>query len=107
VVSNAGEAVASAVAPAVAATASPDAFFANLDEGSPLEPETERETDLAQSSELDSSPGASSAESQLGGPPGMPAVSPAVAGNVAESPSKGVGSARRSMIMKHAKQLVA
>jgi len=103
-------AAATAATTADADTASPNGFFANLDEGSPLEPETERESDLAQCSELDtSSPDVASSESPLGAPPGMSLVPPAatVAGSVAESPNKGVGSARRSMIMKHAKQLVA
>lgn len=83
-----------------------EGFFANLDEGSPLEPETERENDLVQCSELDCSPETTGV---IGAPPGFPAVVASAnnAGVVMESPNKGVGSARRSMIMKHAKSLVA
>ena len=46
----------------------------------------------------------SSSGESLGAPPGMSGAGTSAG---AESPNKALGSARRSMIMKHAKQLVA
>lgn len=82
-------------------------------DGSPLE----REDDAA-GTELDSSePGAASAvelsveateaTKSMGAPPGIVAAGAISAGASTESPNKALGAARRSMIMKHAKQLMA